>query len=130
MKKIIDNIFLIIVIVAFIPISIYWIYVFNGHKKLKHDYKCTVSTLIGWQYPKGGRVLEFGFYINGKFYRRTTNYDRAWNFKFGEKYWAKYLPNDPNIAELIRDEKGVIIMVTDSLVPPKICICKGIDFKN
>jgi len=124
MKKIIDNIFLVIVIGAFIAILGYWIYIFNSHKKLKYNFACTTGTLIGWQYPKGGKVLEFSYYVNGVRYRRTSSYDEAWNFNFDEKYWAKYSPADPNIAELIRDEKGAIIMVVDSLQPPKECECK------
>jgi hypothetical protein len=108
---------LIIIFIGFFIFTVaYWTYLKIGHNHLDENGKCTTCTLIGWQYVKSRRVLEFCYHVNGKYYKSTTSYDRNWQFSFGDKFWGKYLSSDPNIADLIEDEKGVFIKVVDPLV--------------
>jgi len=119
----IKDILIIILIGLFIFITAYWVYLKIGHNHLNEKGDCIPCTLVGWQYAKSRRVLEFGYSVNGRYYKATTSYDRNWQFSFGDKFWGKYLPSDPNIADLIEDEKGVIIKVTDPMTFPKECQC-------
>jgi len=117
------DILIIIFIGLFFFIIGFSIYIGISRSHLDEKGECIQCTLIGWQYSKSRQVLEFGYHVNGKYYKATTSYDRDWQFSFGDKFWGKYLPSDPNIADLLEDENGVIIKVVDPLVPPNKCQC-------
>jgi hypothetical protein len=124
MKKLLNNIFYLVISVLFISFVIYVIITRRLYNKMEHDFNCTFGVFEGtYMAVKTGLHIDVGYYVKNKYYSASILKQKEWKYQVSKRYWVKYLPSNPSISQMVLDKEGMLIPVTDSLQIPKECDC-------